>query len=97
MITEYIDVHYNETLTLETLTLLSYGAPYHLHRTFKKKKAITSMEYTRQTRIKKSKMILTTSDSSVAEVGESVGISNTPYFITLFKKNQDKLLKSIVG
>lgn len=27
------------------------------------------------------------SDKSVAEVGESVGLSNTPYFSTLFKKN----------
>lgn len=31
-------------------------------------------------------MLLTTLDDPVSQVGESVGLSNTPYFITLFKK-----------
>ena len=34
-VTEYVDSHYEEKLTLEVLALLSHGTPYHLHRTFK--------------------------------------------------------------
>jgi AraC family transcriptional regulator of adaptative response / methylphosphotriester-DNA alkyltransferase methyltransferase len=85
-ITEYVDNHYNETLTLEVLAVHSHGTPYHLHRTFKKIKGITPVDYIQHIRIEKAKMLLTTFDDSVAEVGESVGLSNTPYFITLFKK-----------
>ena len=85
-ITEYVNSHCDETLTLEVLALLSHGTPYHLHRTFKKIKGITPVDYIQHVRIEKAKMLLTTFDDSVAEVGESVGLSNTPYFITLFKR-----------
>ncbi|MFD3450332.1 bifunctional transcriptional activator/DNA repair enzyme AdaA [Microbacteriaceae bacterium 4G12] len=85
-ITEYVDSHCDETLTLEVLALLSHGTPYHLHRTFKKIKGITPVDYIQHVRIEKAKMLLTTFDDPVAEVGESVGLSNTPYFITLFKR-----------
>ena len=86
LITEYIDIHYKEKLTLETLALLSHGSPYHLHRTFKKINGMTPVDYIQKKRIEKAKMLLTISNDSIAEVGESVGLSNTPYFITLFKK-----------
>lgn len=85
-ITEYVNSHCDETLTLEVLALLSHGTPYHLHRTFKKIKGMTPVDYIQHVRIEKAKMLLTTFDDSVAEVGESVGLSNTPYFITLFKR-----------
>ncbi|SFC71233.1 AraC family transcriptional regulator, regulatory protein of adaptative response / methylphosphotriester-DNA alkyltransferase methyltransferase [Bacillus sp. 491mf] len=85
-ITEYVDSHCDETLTLEVLALLSHGTPYHLHRTFKKIKGMTPVDYIQHVRIEKAKMLLTTFDDPIAEVGESVGLSNTPYFITLFKR-----------
>ncbi|MEI5908280.1 bifunctional transcriptional activator/DNA repair enzyme AdaA [Bacillus spongiae] len=85
-ITEYVDSHYNETLTLEALALLSHGTPYHLHRTFKKIKGMTPVNYIQNIRMEKAKMLLTTVDDPVSEIGKSVGLSNTPYFITLFKK-----------
>lgn len=86
LITEYVDVHYNETLTLDTLAQLSHGTPYHLHRTFKKIKGVTPADYVQQIRIGKAKALLTASHQTVAKIGEAVGLSNTPYFITLFKK-----------
>ncbi|MFB6645733.1 bifunctional transcriptional activator/DNA repair enzyme AdaA [Bacillus toyonensis] len=85
-ITGYVDSHCDEKLTLEALALLSHGTPYHLHRTFKKIKGMTPVDYIQHVRIEKAKMLLTTLDDPVSEVGESVGLSNTPYFITLFKK-----------
>ncbi|MDM5256164.1 bifunctional transcriptional activator/DNA repair enzyme AdaA [Bacillus toyonensis] len=85
-ITEYVDSHCDEKLTLEALALLSHGTPYHLHRTFKKIKGMTPVDYIQHVRIEKAKMLLTTLGDPVSEVGESVGLSNTPYFITLFKK-----------
>ncbi|MCO4850600.1 bifunctional transcriptional activator/DNA repair enzyme AdaA [Bacillus vallismortis] len=84
-ISEYVDSHCDEKLTLEALALLSYGSPYHLHRTFKKIKGMTPVDYIQHVRIEKAKMLLATFDDPVSEVGKSVGLSNT-YFITLFKR-----------
>lgn len=49
-------------------------------------KGMTPVDYIQHVRIEKARMLLTTLDDPVSQVGESVGLSNTPYFITLFKK-----------
>lgn len=86
LVTEYIDRNYKEMLTLVTLATICHGTPYHLHRTFKKVMDITPLDYIQQVRIESAKKILISSPTPIAEVGASVGLSNTPYFITLFKK-----------
>lgn len=86
LVTEYMDMNYMETLTLDILAEICHGSPYHLHRTFKRVKGITPVDYIQQRRIGKAKEQLISSDKPIAEVGVSVGMSNTPYFITLFKK-----------
>lgn len=48
VMTEYIDKHYHEPLTLETLAEVCHGSPYHLHRTFKKVTGITPVDYIQQ-------------------------------------------------
>lgn len=86
IVTEYIDKNYAEKLTLETLAEISHGSPYHLHRTFKKITGITPVEYIQQVRINTAKKHLLQSDRTVSDIAMKVGISNTPYFITLFKR-----------
>ncbi|MCD9025567.1 bifunctional transcriptional activator/DNA repair enzyme AdaA [Cohnella silvisoli] len=86
LVTDYIDRNYMETLTLETLATISHGSPYHLHRTFKRVKNMTPVEYIQQVRVEKAKAQLLSSNRPISEVGISVGMPSTPYFITLFKK-----------
>ncbi|WP_082110925.1 bifunctional transcriptional activator/DNA repair enzyme AdaA [Paenibacillus algorifonticola] len=86
MVSEYIERNYKEKLTLSTLAAICHGTPYHLHRTFKKVTGKTPVDYIQQLRIEKAKAILLSSPTPIAEVGECVGLSNTPYFITLFKQ-----------
>ncbi|PWW02904.1 AraC family transcriptional regulator of adaptative response / methylphosphotriester-DNA alkyltransferase methyltransferase [Paenibacillus cellulosilyticus] len=86
LVTEYIDTHYHESLTLEALALMSHGTPYHLHRTFRRVKGMTPVDYIQLVRIDNAKQLLVETDRTVAEIGEAVGLANTPYFITLFKK-----------
>ncbi|MGG2197922.1 bifunctional transcriptional activator/DNA repair enzyme AdaA [Paenibacillus validus] len=86
IVTAFIDKHYTEALTLETLADISHGSPYHLHRTFKRIKGMTPVAYIQNQRIEKAKELLRSTDKAVADIGISVGLHNTPYFVTLFKK-----------
>ncbi|WP_223829561.1 bifunctional transcriptional activator/DNA repair enzyme AdaA [Paenibacillus arenilitoris] len=81
-----IDRNYNEALTLDVLADMCHGSPYHLHRTFKRIKGMTPVEYIQQTRVSRAIDYLTRSNKSVADIASTVGLPNTPYFITLFKK-----------
>ncbi len=85
-ITNYIDAHYSEKLTLAHLADMCHGSPYHLHRTFKRIKEMTPVEYIQQKRIDKAKELLAHSGKPIAAISAEVGVPNTPYFITLFKK-----------
>lgn len=85
-ITEYIDKNYIEKLSLETLSEICHGSPYHLHRTFKRIKGVTPVEYIQQTRINKAIEYLVYSHTAIADIAPAVGMPNTAYFITLFKK-----------
>ncbi|OME21422.1 AraC family transcriptional regulator [Paenibacillus odorifer] len=86
VMTEYIDHNYMAPLTLETLAEVCHGSPYHLHRTFKKVSGITPVDYIQQKRIAKASDYLLTTEQAVAEIALRVGLPNTSYFITLYKK-----------
>jgi AraC family transcriptional regulator, regulatory protein of adaptative response / methylphosphotriester-DNA alkyltransferase methyltransferase len=85
-LTAYIEEHYREALTLETLAEISHGSPYHLHRTFKRITGLTPALYLQQLRIDKAKAQLVETEHPIAVIGMQVGLHNTPYFVTLFKK-----------
>ncbi|MDH4620011.1 bifunctional transcriptional activator/DNA repair enzyme AdaA [Brevibacillus sp. AY1] len=85
-ITHFIEMNYREKLTLDTLADMCHGSPYHLHRTFKRIKGVTPVEYIQQWRINQAITALLHSEEPIAAIASSVGIPNTPYFITLFRK-----------
>lgn len=86
VITQYIDQHYTEPLTLHGLAEVGHGSPYHLHRTFKKVMNITPVEYIQRCRIDQACQELITTNHSMTAIGLNIGIPNTSYFVTLFKK-----------
>ncbi|MFD6440955.1 bifunctional transcriptional activator/DNA repair enzyme AdaA [Peribacillus sp. NPDC060186] len=85
-ITEWINQHYSEPLTLNKLADISHGSPYHLQRLFKRVKGLSPTEYIQQLRLEKAIRMLESSEQPVTEIGLAAGFSSTPYFITLFKK-----------
>lgn len=85
-IKEYIQKHYCDVLTLDLLAEICHGSPYHLQRTFKKIVGISPIEYIQQFRIKKAAEYLSHTNQSVKEISTAVGIENSEYFATLFKK-----------
>lgn len=86
VVTDYIDRNYMENLTLDVLAAVSHGTPYHLHRTFRKVTGMTPVDYIQHKRIEQAKGQLCTTTKAIADIGLGVGLSNTSYFITLFKK-----------
>lgn len=86
LVKEYIDKHYKEQLTLDLLADVSHGSPYHLHRIFKRVTGMTPTEYIQKLRVDKAKQLLTDTAKPIADIGHLVGIENTAYFVTLFKK-----------
>ncbi|MBH5320221.1 methylphosphotriester-DNA--protein-cysteine methyltransferase family protein [Paenibacillus sp. GSMTC-2017] len=85
-ITDYIDNHFVDTITLGKLADIAHGSPFHLHRTFKRISGVTPSAYINQLRIAAAKTKLIETDLTISLIGESVGMANTPYFITMFKK-----------
>jgi AraC family transcriptional regulator of adaptative response / methylphosphotriester-DNA alkyltransferase methyltransferase len=85
-IAEWIGTHYCEPLTLNKLADISHGSPYHLQRSFKRVKGISPTEYIQRLRLEKATWLLETSQLPITEIGSAVGFSNTPYFMTLFKR-----------
>lgn len=85
-ITDYIDSHYSQPLTLEVLANMCHGSPFHLQRTFKRIKNMTPVEYIQLVRIEHAKDLLKATEKTIGEIGRRIGLPNTPYFITLFKK-----------
>lgn len=84
--TGFIERNYAEKLTLEVLANSCHGTPFHLHRTFRKVTGMTPVEYIQRIRIEQAKAQLLSTNAKVTAIGESVGLPNTPYFITLFKR-----------
>lgn len=85
-ITDYINEHYAQQLTLEVLANMCHGSPFHLQRTFKRIKNMTPVEYIQLVRIEHAKDLLKATEKTIGEIGRRIGLPNTPYFITLFKK-----------
>lgn len=85
-IIRYINKNYRQKLTLEVLSEISHGSPFHLQRTFTKITGMSPTQYTQLVRVNKACQMLKRTDYTIMEIAERVGIPNTPYFTTTFKK-----------
>ena len=83
---KYIDLHYNQHLTLQQIAdSVFLSAPY-LSKLFKQKMGINLMTYVHTVRLEKAKEYLTNQNLSIVEIAENVGYSNEKVFIQRFKQ-----------
>ncbi len=61
-------------------------SPVYLGRVFKQNTLKSVAEYINEVRIDKAKSLLESTDSTVNDIAQTIGFSNTNYFYTLFKK-----------
>lgn len=82
----YMEQNFSEHITLQLLADKFHGSPYHLQRIYKQAQGYTPTEYLQNVRIKRAITLLKETYATVEEVGHQIGLHNTSYFITLFKK-----------
>lgn len=84
---EYIDKHYNETLTLYDLVDVFHMSYSYLSTYFSHTTNMGFNEYLNRVRINKAKDLLLHTDIPIAQIGEKVGYIDQSYFSKVFKKN----------
>lgn len=88
-IKKYIDVHYAENLTLDTLSEFTYMNKYYLSHVFKESFGKSPIDYLIDKRIETAKTLLRTTEYSISKISELVGYNSQSYFSQLFKKRVD--------
>ncbi len=84
-VSDYIDQHFSEKITLEDLADIFYISKFHLSREFKKQYGITIGNALTAKRLSHAKSQLRFSDSSIEQVSTDCGFSDVGYFIKVFK------------
>lgn len=85
-ILEYINSNYqNSSLTLSSIAERFWVNPSYLSRYFKTYMGINIVQYIRSMRIFYAKSLLQSSDMSIAEVAEMVGIKSASHFSKIFE------------
>lgn len=82
----FLDEHYNEKLSLESVAGYFFIDKYYLARLFKEQYGVTLVTYLQQVRITHAKRMLRFTDKSIEEIGLECGIGELSYFSRVFKK-----------
>lgn len=84
-IKKYIDEHYAEKITLDSLSAQFYINKYYLSKTFKEQFGQSLSAYILSVRISKAKRLLRFSDKPVETIGYECGLGAPHYFSQTFK------------
>jgi AraC family transcriptional regulator, arabinose operon regulatory protein len=84
---QWVEEHYMEEFHLKKLAEEVHLTPNHVSAVFSRSVGTSISEYLTARRIRQACLLLRTSDLSVQEVGQAVGLSNAAYFCSLFRKN----------
>lgn len=85
---KFIDIHFQEDLTLSVLSSQVNISKYHLSREFSKYAGTTINEYVITKRIGHAKELLKYTTISISEIASECGIHNVSHFINLFKARE---------
>ncbi len=85
-ITNYINNHYFEKISLEFLSERFFVDKFHMCHIFKKKTGMTIVDFINQKRMTEAKILLTTTTMSIFDISNVVGFQNQNYFASIFKR-----------
>lgn len=85
VIINYIHQHYQEDITLQSLSSRFYISPSYLCREFKKHTNSTIVQYTNVTRVMNAQRKLMETDKNITQISQETGFSNLTHFNRIFK------------
>lgn len=85
---EYIDFHYQEGLSLDSMAQMHAVTNSYLSALFKKETGMTITEYINTTRIRQALILLNTTNNSIQSIALQCGFPDANYFTRVFKKYQ---------
>ena len=85
-IKEYIDKHYMEPITLQSMGEALRISPYYLSHVFKQMSGYSPVQYLLRRRIGEAQTLLITTDLSITRIAEMVGYDTQSYFNLQFAK-----------
>jgi two-component system, response regulator YesN len=87
---QYIQLHYNENLTLKNIADKVYLSPSYFSKSFKEEIGMTFVEYLSWIRVQKAKNMLRMTSLPIDVIANNTGFANSGYFATTFKKIEGK-------
>ena len=85
---QYIEDHSAEKFSLQKMADALFVNGSYLLRTFRQYTDMTPLYYHHQVRCSKAKELLTHTDQSITEIGESVGFISSSHFSHIFRKTE---------
>lgn len=82
----YINMHYADRITLDSLSQLFNINKFYMQKLFKQHMGLSPNEYLIHTRLNRAKQLLRTTAAPISQIAMDVGINNIGHFISLFKK-----------
>lgn len=83
---EYIEHHYSQPISLESVAEYVDLSPVYFSGLFKKSTGCNFIDYLTDIRLEAAKKLLKSSRYSIQEISSAVGYSDSKYFMKLFKK-----------
>lgn len=86
-IKKYIDEHFTEPITLQSISKALYISPYYLSHVFKEMSGYSPMQYLLRRRIGEAQTLLITTNYSITMIAGMVGYDTHSYFNSQFTKH----------
>ncbi|OBZ14429.1 AraC family transcriptional regulator [Bacillus sp. FJAT-27264] len=83
----YIQQHYQESISLDSIAEQLNYSPRHLSMTFKAQTGASPIDYLIQVRLSHAKELLLRTDATLRDIAAEVGYSDVYYFSRVFKKH----------
>ena len=85
-ITDYINNHYKEPLTLKQISDAVFISEAYLSHLFKRDAGLSPMQYMMQRRIGEAQSLLVETSLQIADISDELGFSSDAHFSKMFKK-----------
>jgi len=87
MAMEFCQRNVEKDITLDMLADIACVTKSHLMRLFREKLGVSPMQYAIRKKIQTAQGLLLTTDMNIKQISQEIGISDSSYFVRMFKKN----------